>query len=281
MLGLCRTDTVIDTLRNVFHANIVAVPEARIRPLIVIAASKDQTSFRGQILPLLKKPTAYTDPVIRQSGMPAVTGTKTRQVSADFGLQILGNFLQGFGVPSAGIDAAFSGASSVSFSFSNVIRFFVDVNELGEHLVNSVLDRDNPGSEVFFRDKNPLKCCIVDSAITSSDFTLSVEKANSENFQLDVPMISEIVSKGKGGVKVSSSSKLAITFQGDKQLGFAFSCLHATFYPDGRIASLEPGGDIPRLEALTGDFVVSHTPDHVLLSRDPAMLLADFSEFAG
>jgi hypothetical protein len=270
---------VVDTLRNVFHANVVAVPEARIRPLIVIAVSKDQTSFRGQILPLLKKPTAYKDPEVGESTMPAITGTKTREISVDFGLQILGNFLQGFCIPSAGISAAFQGASTVSFSFSNVIRFYVDVNELGENLVGSVLERQNPGSEVFYRQRDPLKCCIIDSAITSRDFALSVEKANKENFEVDVPTISQIVSKANAGVKVSSVSKLSVTFQGEKQLGFAFSCLHATLEPSGRIVTLEPGGDIPRLEALAGEFLVSHTPDHVLLTRNPVMLTVDFSEF--
>ncbi|MGH9612210.1 MAG: hypothetical protein ACRD4P_03930 [Bryobacteraceae bacterium] len=131
MIELCRHDPVADTLRNVFHANIVEVPEARIQPLIVVAASASVTSFRGAILPLLKKPTDFAPPQIMQSQMPAVSGTKTREVKLDLGLEILGNFLSGFGIPSAGVSACFQGATTVSFSFSDVIRFFVDIGELG------------------------------------------------------------------------------------------------------------------------------------------------------
>jgi hypothetical protein len=282
MLGLCQGDRIVDTLRNVFHANIVAIPESRIQPLVIVAAGKGATSFRGRIMPLLRKPTDYTDPTVQTSTMPSVSGTKTRQVSFEMGLEILGNFLQGFGVPSIGLSAAFDGATRVSFSFNKVARFFVDVDELGEHVTGSLLNRDNPSTEIFFNPDNPFKCYILDSAITSQDFTFAVEQSSKQDFKVSVPTISEIVSKANAGVTVSSSSTLAVTFTGDRPLGFAFSCLLATFDATGRIKTLEPGGDIPQLEALRGDedTTIAHTPDHVLLTRDPLMLIGDFKDFA-
>ena len=42
MISLCRGDTVIDTLRNVFHANIVKIPESRIQPLVIAAAARNR-----------------------------------------------------------------------------------------------------------------------------------------------------------------------------------------------------------------------------------------------
>src|SRR4051812_8640262 len=98
MLALCRNDAVIDTLRGMFHANIVAIPESRIEPLVILAAGNNQTSFRGAIQPLLKKPTTFTKPQVTQSAVPNISGTKTREVSLSSGLQILGNFLKGFGI---------------------------------------------------------------------------------------------------------------------------------------------------------------------------------------
>lgn len=283
MIELCRHDPVADTLRNVFHANIVEVPEARIQPLIVVAASQDRTSFRGAILPLLKKPTNFAPPQIMQSQMPAVSGTKTRQVTINLGLEILGNFLQGFGVPSAGLSASFQGATAVSFSFNDVIRFFVDVGELGEHLIGSVLNSDNPAAAIFFEPDHPYSCYILDSSISSSDFTIAVEKAQDSDFKIDVPTISQVVSAANAGVQVTTSSNVSVSFKGDRHLGFAFSCLLANLDDSGRITSLEPGGDIPQFGLIAGTnvpHVVSHTPDHVLLTKTPAMLAADFSEFA-
>jgi hypothetical protein len=280
MLGLCKRDSIVDTLRNVFHANIVAIPESRIKPLVIAAASTASTSFRGRIVPLLKKPTGYTDPPIQTSTMPSISGTKTREVSLDLGLEILGNFLKGFGVPSANLSAAFKGATKVSFSFNKVARLFVDINELGEHVTGSVLDRNNPGASIFFAADNPFKCYILDSAITSQDFTFSVEQSNTQDFKVSLPTISAIVSQANAGVTIKSSSSVSVSFQGDRPLGFAFSCVLATFDATGRIVTLEPGGDIPQLEALVeGDVQIAHTPDHILLTRDPVMITSDFGDF--
>lgn len=283
MLNLCNNDKIVDSLRNVFHANIVAIPESRIQPLVIVAASKDTTSFRGAILPLLTKPTTFTSPQVSQSTMPNISGTKTRAINLDLGLQILGNFLKGFGIPSIDLSPSFEGASKVSFSFNNVVRFFIDINELGEHVVGSVLNKENPSASIFFQQDKPFQFYILDSAITSSDFSVNVEQSKKPGFKINLPTISQIITNANANVSVTSASTESVTFKGDKQLGFAFSCVHASFDQSGKFTSLEPGGVIPNLEAAgysDPDRLVAHTPDHVLLTRDPMMISADFSEFA-
>src|SRR4051794_40580878 len=114
-LTLCQ-DNLVTTLRDVFHANIVRTPEARIQPLAVVASTKRQSDFRGALLPLLKG----RQPIhvaLQTSRMADVSGKHSRQVSLDLGLQVLEGFLKGFGLPAAGISAKFAGASSVSFVF--------------------------------------------------------------------------------------------------------------------------------------------------------------------
>lgn len=283
MLALCHNDVVIDTLRGVFHANIVAIPESRIEPLVILAAGKNQASFRGAIQPLLKTPTTFTKPQVMQSTVPTISGTRTRDINLNSGLQILGNFLKGFGIPSIDLGASFEGATKVSFTFNKVQRLFVDINELGEAAVGSTLDRNNPAAAIFFEDGNKYSCYILDSAITSSEVTINVEKTAKTSPRLDVPTLSSIVAKANAAMTVSKSSNTSITFQGDKQLGFAFSCVHATFDNTGKFVSMEPGGQIPQLESLqdaSPNRMVAHTPDHVLLSRDPAMLAVDFYDSA-
>jgi hypothetical protein len=279
MLKLCQNDTVVNTLRSVFHANIVSIPELRVRPLVVIASSSSTTSFRGAILPMLKKPTSYSPPLVMKSTMPSLSGSKTREVDIDLGLEILGNFLKGFGIPSAGVSTAFKGATKVSFSFNKVVRNFVDINELGEHLIGSEVNSGNPGAEIFFRTDGSYRCYIVDSAITSSDFSISVEKSKDDSFKINVPTISQIVSKANVGVSVRTTSDLSISFEGQKQLGFAFSCVLANMDSGtGRVVSLDPGGEIPQLESVAEEIFV-RTPSHVLLTRQATMLATDFSQF--
>ncbi|HYW47572.1 MAG TPA: hypothetical protein VE959_32180 [Bryobacteraceae bacterium] len=156
------------------------------------------------------------------------------------------------------------------------------MNELGEHVVGSVLNRQSPSASIFFQQDRPFQCYILDSAITSRDFSISVEKSNKAGFKVDVPAISQIVTKANANISVSSASSLSVTFKGDRQLGFAFSCVRASFDDTGKFTSLEPGGVIPNLEALgpiDPDRMVAHTPDHVLLTRDPMMITVDFSSF--
>ncbi|MGH9612209.1 MAG: hypothetical protein ACRD4P_03925 [Bryobacteraceae bacterium] len=110
-----------------------------------------------------------------------------------------------------------------------------------------------------------------------------VEKFQDGDFKIDVPTISQVVSKANAGVQVSTSSSVSVSFQGNRHLGFAFSCLLANLDDSGRIASLEPGGDIPQFGLVHGmniPHVISHSPDHVLLTTMPAMITADFSQFA-
>src|SRR5436189_4508932 len=52
-LGLCSGDPVVDTLRDVFDANILRIPEERFQPLTVLAAHGETVSFRGALAPLI------------------------------------------------------------------------------------------------------------------------------------------------------------------------------------------------------------------------------------
>lgn len=277
MLGLCSNDPIVSTLQSVFHANIVEIPEERIRPLYVVAnLGNKTTSFRGAISALLKSPTTYKDPPVQQSLMANISGSKTRQVDLKFGLQILGNFLNAFGVPSINVNAAFTGATKVSFSFNKVIRYWVDDGVLGGDLIGSVVDSNNPAAAIYFGPQK-YNCYILDSSITSSDFTISVDQSSRGNFQIDVPAIQQIVQKANVQLAVSSSSTTSISFTGQKQLGFAFSCVSASLDASGRIVSLAPAGSLPALEfALpTGERAVARSP-HILFAATPTMLDTEF-----
>lgn len=278
VLGLCKHDPIVDTLRSVFHANIVSVPEERIRPLVVAAKVGNETaSFRGLISPLLTTPTTYADPPIHESQMANISGTRTRQVDVKFGLQILGNFLQSFGGSPVGIDIAFAGALKVSFSFSKVIRYWIDDDELGADLVGSALNKKNPAAAIFFDENNKYHCYILDSSITTSGFTISVDKSSTSNFQINLPAIQQIIQNAHFQVAVSSASSTTISFTGTKQLGFAFSCVLATIDSSGRVISLAPGGEVPPLEAVraTGVHAIPRA-SHFLLTPTPVMLQAEY-----
>jgi hypothetical protein len=263
-LKLCSGDELVDTLTDVFNANIVRVPEARIQPLAVVASRRGKSSFRGELPPLLASP--ITPPSVQTSRMADLSGKRSRRVKLDLGLDILDGFLRGFGVPGAALRQQFEGAAEVSFTFREVERRFVDVNELGQALKNSRIAPDNPAAAIFF-GYQPYDFLLVDSAITSREFTIQVEHKQNADFKLDIPAIQDLVAKASASVAVASSAGLDLSFKGPQALGFAFTCLRFALGEDGRILALPPD------QALTRAFGHAEPAGgRVRLSLEPALL---------
>lgn len=276
-LGLCYNDPLVTTLREVFGANIVRVPEERIRPVTVLASHGRTTAFRGALAPLLAGG-APIDVPVQESRMANVSGRRSVSVQLDLGLQILGGFLKAFQIPSAGIVAQFDGARKVSFQFQDVKRFFVDTGELGQQLGGRVVDRDNPAAGILFDDD--WKFLVVDSVITSSDFAIHVDEATRAGFAVDLPAVQRIVSGANAGVHVESASGRELLFKGDTQLTFAFTCVRLFLSPDGRITAMPPAGDVPALAARPRRSAAAEgegrdAPARVLLMQAPAMIDVD------
>jgi hypothetical protein len=261
-------DPVVATLRDVFTANVLRVPEERMKPLTVIASHKgERWSFRGAMAPLLenRKLTQSLGRLVPStSQMPNLTNKKTRHVEFDLGLSILDGFLSGFGIPSAGLDASFENVGEIAFSFDNVERHWLDVNVVGASLTNEALKQNNPAGKIFF-DDDPWSLNLVDSIITSSDFTITAKSARKGSAKIDVPTIQNLVAKAKAGVQVKSTSASTLTFAGSKGLTFAFSCVRLYLDPQRRIRILDPRADLGNLATdVAGTETLRPTPNYIL-----------------
>ncbi len=277
-LGLCDGDPLVKTLTDVFGANIVRVPEQRVRPMTVLSSHGGKSSFRGALAPLLVGVSSL-DIAIASSRMADVSGKRSRSVSLDLGLNILDGFLKGLGIPSAGISAKLSGASEVSFTFKNVVRDFVDIGSLGRALTGLKVDRENPAAAIFFQNQG-YTFLVIDSVITSSDFSIAVTRKQNSSFALDVPAIQQIVSEAKVNVQVTTTTGYDLTFQGDKHLSFAFSCVRLYLSDIGEITALPPEDEVPALRTafrkMEGpEHLTLYTPDRVLLNKGGGMLSWD------
>src|SRR6266576_3515499 len=102
MLQLC-DDPLIKTLRQVFGANIVKIPEERIQPLSTIVKNGSSLFYQGNLAPLLTQDVPELAAVpVKIARMSDVSGKRSRNVSIEIGFEILDGFLRGFGIPSAG-----------------------------------------------------------------------------------------------------------------------------------------------------------------------------------
>jgi hypothetical protein len=276
-LGLCKDDFLVKTLREVFGANPIRVPEERIVPMTVLASNGAKTSFRGSLRPLLRG-SPELEIETETSVMANLSGKWSKSVNVDVGLKVLDGFLSGIGIPSAELTAKFAGAKAVSFSFQDVRRLFVDPGVVGAQLAGKVVADENPAASIFF-ESGGFQFLVIDSTIQSRDFNIRVETKSDNAFALDVPAIKDLVGKVSSSVKVSSSSALDLTFKGQNYLSFAFSCLRLFVDGNGRIASMPPAGHVPGLAAALGADANStlptqaqYMPDRVLLSRDPGLV---------
>ena len=267
-------DPFADTLRGLFGANIVRMPEEGIQPLAVVAARGDQAAWRGALSELL----VGTPPIPLQPSdnvAALISGKQSRRVSLDVGLDILKSVLAGFQLPSAGIDAAFEGASEVSFSFNDVTRRRIDINELGSILRDVKIDNTHPAASIFF-GPTAWDLLIIDSVITSNSFSFSVETARSSTFRIDLGPIQELIGEVNAGVSTSVAAERVVSFKGPKRLTFAFTCVRLYLRDRGDIAVIyqdETQRQLADAEGAGGaQQLVMQPPPHVLLSRTPAMI---------
>lgn len=280
MLRLC-DDPLVKTLRELFGANIVRIPEERIQPLSSIVKTAGNLFYQGTLAPLITGETAELAAMpVESSRMSDVSGKRSRDVNIELGFEILDGFLRGFGIPSAGIRTHLKGVSKVSFSFSKVNRSYIDVNHLGQTLKGRIIDKKNPAANEVFNSRRS-KLLVIDSVITSSDFTISVEASSSQEYKLDIPAVEAFIASVKPELRVSSSSGLELTFQGDKNLGFAFSCYELDLDSKGRIKGLVNRRKLPLLGLIPLVRRARHgvsisepiTPnDRLLLTRSPVLI---------
>jgi hypothetical protein len=237
-LRLCSGDPIVDVLMDTFKANVIRVPEQRLKPLWIVGRRKGEQAARGALPALLDAP--ITVPAIADGAMAAVSGHKTKSVNAEVGLKIMEGFLAGFGLGGASpaLKAKFEGAMEVSFVFDGVERHYVDTGELGRSLAGRRFDLANPAGAIF-SGEDRWDCFLIDSTITSTNFTIQVEKSSSQSFDLKLPEIQGLLGASTG-VTASQKSSLGVSFAGPQKLAFAFTAVRVKLGPEGQILSLPP-----------------------------------------
>ncbi|RIV18101.1 hypothetical protein DYU11_29540 [Fibrisoma montanum] len=266
-IRLCRNDTTT-YLRDTFKATPLLVPEARVKPLMVVARRNADIQFRGELRFLLDDPDWAFG--LRDEAVSSASLDKTRKVDAGLGLQILRGFLKGLNAGHAPVEASLSGVKTLSLSFHNVRRHFADLNELGLALAGRRLNLNHP-SLGLFRGDDPYQMLLVSDAIVSSEFSINKESGGEGSLEAGVPALHDYLAKAQTNLRRVSNTKSSITFEGDQPLTFAFSCV--------RLETDPATGALQILEAVTlrGDGPQESQP-RILLDNDlnePGLLVFD------
>lgn len=262
-MRLCQ-DPVVKKLRQIFEANILKVPEERFQPLVTILRIDGKNSWWGKLPNMVDGDLLDLYEMIENSSMADISGKVSKSTDVAVGIEILEGFLKGFSLPSASIAAHFQDASKVAFSFKNVVREYFAPANLVEYLNGTPLDTNRSDTKQIIDGETEL--FVIDSIITSSDFSIHVTEATGGGMDLDIPTIEALVTEGNAAMSVKKESDTAISFKGDKALTFAFTCLRCDVDAAGRI-TLRPKM-LPRgvfHEAVEG-------LEHTLLSEEAEMI---------
>jgi len=272
----CPNDPILELLDEHLQASIVKVPDERIYPLRVIEkTNKKVAKFRGKLenITTISIPEADLDELLEDKRMANISGTKSTATNSELGLKILQGFLKGFSANVPNLKAHFKDVTKVSFSFENVARKWIDNNLLGRELRDLIIDRANPATAGFFN--NPAsKLLVIDSIITSNDFSIHVEDAVDDSFQFEAAAIQEELGKLNTKIEVASTSNLSLTFKGTQPLPFAFTTIELKLDSTGKVTKMPAyTKNLPQVFGSTdGAFVKTKIEDEL------GLIDIDFSE---
>ncbi len=264
-------DPLVVAVRELYDMQPLVVPRGDVQPLCLIASDGETSKFLGPIQPLVKG----NDPIaVRPSRVGGANALleQSRAVGFDVGLKLLDGFLAAWGIPSASISANFHGATKVSFRFTDVSRVSVSPTDLSRAIQNRTIDVASPLTSVFFGPK-ALGFFVIDAIVTSRDFTMRLEDTATAGGGVSLPAIQALVGKVTTNVTVEQHDLREVTFKGDNELPFAFSCVRFSVSARGTVTAITPGSTIPPFRFSPGAAPSSTT--RVLLTDEPGLFEFD------
>lgn len=229
-MRICKND-ITDQIRDLFDANPLRVPEARIQPMCMIEVRDRKPKYLGEFRFLVKD--GFDHGInINTAPVAQVSNVKTKKIDFKIGFDILGNFIKAFGLDPAVIGASVKGTKKMSFSFGNVVRKYVDPLELGNILVNHDIkgDPDNLFIQEILNNSET-KLALITDILTSTDFSLSTFKDNTTGVEINIPLIQEYLSNIDTNLTVQKISENEVKFTGETPLTYAFTCIEINIDP--------------------------------------------------
>ncbi|GAA4278732.1 gasdermin [Aquimarina mytili] len=229
-MRICKND-ITDQIRDLFDANPLRIPEARIQPMCMLEIQNHKPKYLGEFRFLVKD--GFNHPIeINTSTVAQVSNVKTKKIDFKIGFDILGNFIKAFGIDPAAVGASIKGTSKMSFSFGNVVRKYIDTLELGHVLVSNDIkgDPDNMFIQEI-SEKKEVKLALITDILTSTDFSLSTYKDNTTEAEINIPLIQEYLANVDTNLTIEKMSENEVKFKGDTPLTYAFTCVEINIDP--------------------------------------------------
>jgi hypothetical protein len=206
------------TFLNRFGYNVVKLPRAGIEPMDIIGRD-ETTQWLGPLASVWQSTAPAPVPTPARPAA-VVNGQKTDQLDLAFGLSILKNALAAFGATTPSIDASYTRARKIQFSYTNVTSTAVAPLEAGNYLASGSLNTSNPVVRHYFTSEDTQAFLIVE-VLKSDAINVSATDEHGQQVALDVPAIQQVVGANVK-VKASGAENSAITYSGAAPVTFGF-----------------------------------------------------------
>ncbi len=229
-MRICKND-ITDQIRDLFDANPLRIPEARIQPMCMLEIQDHKPKYLGEFRFLVKN--GFNHPIqVNTSPVAQISNVKTKKIDFKIGFDILGNFIKAFGLDPAAVSASIKGTKKMSFSFGNVVRKYIDTLELGHILVANDIKGDPENIFIKeFSEKKEVTLALITDILTSTDFSLATYKDNTTNAEINIPLIQEYLANLDTKLTIEKISDNEIKFKGDTPLTYAFTCVEINIDP--------------------------------------------------
>jgi hypothetical protein len=191
------------------------------------------------------------------------------------GAEILSGLVAGLAEgPAPRIGTHFRESSAFRFSFPNVERHYIEIGRLGQLLAGKQFDRSNALYDEIVDPKSSVQ--LIDSTLTSADFTIESADNDRASFKVDVEGLKETLGAAKIDLDASDAARL--TFRSKRRVAFGFSCVTVGIGSKGKIRKIAPSTASlasPAMPGGGGDDAGFR--DHVLLTRKPEMIELEFA----
>lgn len=207
--------------------NVVQLPRVDLLPTQLLVAKGNKLQRLGELLSVfVADPDGPPVPTIKPDRPgPNISGTKSADLDAGFGLNLLGGLISALGGSTLALNTAYSRARTVQFEFAATIENSAELALIDQFLAGS---RINPFARAVAEMLEADKVYVVTSTLKANTINVTAKDASKQSIGLDLPVIQNAIG---GNLKVTGNAAddSVVSFQGAVPLVFGFQAVQLVF----------------------------------------------------
>lgn len=219
-----RSDPALTYLKQ-YGYSVVRLPRADLPPGSLLERDgSDLVDLGGLDSVFLQGDTPPPRPTLNER-VGQMSGHITTTLSLGLGLSLLGQFLKAFGGTSAGLEAQFKQAKTMTFEFDEPYSDSIAPADLEKFLSRADIDPRSVNAQRLLDED---KVYVLTRTLKAKHFLLEGKNEREAGVRVDVPAISDIVG-AEVQVATTSGSSSKVSFDGPELLVFGIQAVRLSY----------------------------------------------------